>query len=159
MIVRALRGSCWPTDREVSLSSLFKLIVCLRSGERHPSVCIWLASPVLQKWYREGETGQFSERVLWFSISAYPRPYFILACNAPYYTAIRITEPSTGLEVSLASLRDLCVETYLLTRNALSVNHVTCSHVPAVCRRIHRLQTSTSNISAKKCRPVFFFPL
>lgn len=106
-----------------------------------------------------GRTGQFSERVLWlcrYSISADPQPYFILACNTPYYMATRITEPSTGLEVSLASVRDLCVETYLLTRNALSVTHVTCSHVPAVCRRIHRLQNSASNISAKICQPVFF---
>lgn len=106
----------------------------------------------------ERESGQFSERVLWlcrYSISADPQPYFILACNTPYYMAIRITETSTGLEVSLASVRDLCVETYLWTRNALSVTHVTCSHAPALCRRIHRLQTSASNISAKIRQLVF----
>ena len=105
------------------------------------------------------ETGQFSERVLWlcrYSISADPQPYFILASNTPYYMAIRTTEPRTGLEASLASVRDLCVETYLLTRNALSVTHVTCSHVSAVCRRIHHLQTTALNISAKICQPVFF---
>jgi len=36
---KVLRGSGWPTDREVSLSRVFKLIACLWYGKLYPSVC------------------------------------------------------------------------------------------------------------------------
>jgi hypothetical protein len=88
-----------------SLTLFLKIIAGLKSV-KHALIVVRVFG---QPWPVGGGWGGCSERVLLlcqlltprYSISVDPPPYFILACNTPYYVVIHITEPVSDSKIFL----------------------------------------------------------